>query len=118
MYYKVHGTQATSSHDSDKWWDSMRKEIADLLKSDTWTVVSRSTLPRGRKPTKSRWVYTIKYHRDGTIERRKSRFVVCGYSQVKGKDFDFSPEASLALGAAVARCSVCVERVGAALSLR
>jgi len=31
---------------------------------------------RGRKPTKSRWVYDIKYNRDGTISRFKSRFVV------------------------------------------
>ena len=87
--------QATTCHDSDKWWDSMHKEIADLLKSDTWDLVSRSTLPRGRKPTKNRWVYTIKYNRDGTIERRKSRFVVCGYSQVKGKDFERAFSATL-----------------------
>ena len=87
--------QAIRSHDSEKWWDSMRKEITDLLKSDTWDLVSRSALPRGRKPTKSRWVYTIKYNRDGTIERRKSRFVVCGYSQVKGKDFERAFSATL-----------------------
>ena len=50
-------------------------------------LVSIDDIPAGKKVTKSKWVYTIKYNRDGTIERFKSRFVVCGYSQVKGVDF-------------------------------
>ena len=67
----------------------MRSEIEALLKNKTWTYVSRND-PRlkGRPPTKSRWVYKIKYKRDGTIERLKSRFVVCGYSQRQGVDYD------------------------------
>ena len=79
----------------EKWLASMLKEITDLAKHGTWEYVSRSTLPRGRKPLKSRWVYTIKYHRDGTIERYKSRFVACGYSQVEGKDFTRAFSATL-----------------------
>ena len=71
-----------------RWKKSMDKEIADLLKHQTWETVSRSSLPAGRKPLKSKWVYKIKYNRDGTIERFKSRFVVCGYSQREGIDYD------------------------------
>ena len=66
----------------------MDNEMAGLLKHDTWELVSRSSLPRNRKPTKSKWVYVIKHARDGTIEKFKSRFVVCGYSQIEGLDFD------------------------------
>jgi hypothetical protein len=77
-----------------KWDESMLKEITDLVKHDTWVKVSRSTLG-ARKPTKSRWVYTIKYNRDGTIDRFKSRFVVCGYSQIEGKDFTKAFSATL-----------------------
>ena len=67
----------------------MLKEHNALLENDTWSYVSRSDPRlRGRKPTKSRWVYTIKYNRNGTIERYKSRFVVCGYSQREGIDYD------------------------------
>jgi len=86
---------AISGKHSKEWWASMRREIEDLLKHETWELVSRGKLPAGRKPTKSRWVYTIKYLRDGTVEKFKSRFVVCGYSQVQGKDFTRAFSATL-----------------------
>ena len=74
----------------------MREEWEALLKNETFELVSRSDpRVRGRKPTKSRWVYTIKYNRDGTIERFKSRFVVCGYSQRQGVDYDRAFSATL-----------------------
>lgn len=79
-----------------RWDESMSKEYQDLRLHETWVTVSRKD-PRlqGRKPTKSRWVYTIKYNRDGTIERFKSRFVVCGYSQRQGIDYDRAFSATL-----------------------
>jgi hypothetical protein len=67
----------------------MREEHEALLRNNTWEYVSRNDPRlRGRKPTKSRWVYTVKYKRDGTVDRFKSRFVVCGYSQRHGVDYD------------------------------
>jgi transposase InsO family protein len=72
-----------------RWNESMREEHESLAKINTWEYVSRfDPRLRGRTPTKSRWVYAIKYKRDGTIERFKSRFVVCGYSQRHGVDYD------------------------------
>ena len=72
-----------------RWDESMREEHEALLRNGTWVYVSRNDPRlRGRQPTKSRWVYTIKYNRDGTISRFKSRFVVCGYSQRQGIDYD------------------------------
>ena len=80
----------------ERWIESMRTEITDLLKHETWELVSRSDKrARNCKPTKSRWVYTIKYNRDGSIERLKSRFVVCGYSQRPGIDYDRAFSATL-----------------------
>ena len=37
----------------------------------------------------------IKVKRDGTIDRFKSRFVVCGYSQIQGVDYTQSFSATL-----------------------
>ena len=83
-----------SSPLKDKWMDSMRKEIEALIANNTWDLVSRRD-KRIRNVTKSRWVYTIKFNRDGSIEKLKSRFVVCGYSQRQGIDYDRAFSATL-----------------------
>jgi hypothetical protein len=80
--------QAIDSPWKQKWKESMEKEIKDLLSHETWDVVSRSTLPKSGRVAKSKWVYKIKFNRDGTIERFKSRFCICGYSQIQGVNFD------------------------------
>ena len=87
--------EAVSSQLKDRWIASMVKEITDLIKHDTWELVSIDDVPSNRKIVKSRFVYTIKYNRDGTIERFKSRFVACGYSQVKDIDYSATFSATL-----------------------
>ncbi|CAI7902056.1 unnamed protein product [Closterium sp. NIES-53] len=37
---------------------------------------------------KNRWVLTMKYHIDDTVERKKARLVVKGFMQVYGADYD------------------------------
>jgi len=86
---------AKSSRHWPRWQESMNKEISDLLKHDTWELVPRDKVPKTHRVTKSRWVYKVKLNRDGSIERFKSRFVVCGYSQVKGVDYTHSFSATM-----------------------
>ena len=98
-----------------RWRESMEAEIAAILASDTWKTISRTDPKlRGRTPTKSRWVYTIKYKRDGDIEKFKSRFVVCGYSQRQGIDYDRA--FSSTLRATTFRC-ICACAAGEKLTL-
>ena len=87
--------QAMESRQRERWLESMTKEITELSKSETWELVSLDCVPKGRKITKSRWCYVIKYNRDGSVDRFKSRFVACGYSQVKGVDFTNTFSATL-----------------------
>ena len=87
--------EAMSSNLRLRWIAAMNKEITDLMKHDTWELMSIDDVPKNRKVVKSKFVYTIKYNRDGTIERFKARFVACGYSQVK--DFDYSETFSATL---------------------
>ena len=87
--------QATTSRFAPRWWTAMKTEIEALLTHGTWKTVNQCDLPKGRKVTKSRWCYTIKYNRDGSIERFKARFVVCGYSQVQGEDYTHAFSATL-----------------------
>ena len=85
--------EAMASPQADLWKAAMDKEIKDLMLHDTWDAEVQ--VPHGRKVTKSKWVFDVKYNRDGTVDRFKARFVVCGYSQVQGFDYDRAFSATL-----------------------
>lgn len=77
-----------------KWIQAMQTELKALQENNTWTMVS---LPRGHKPIGCKWVFKIKYHSDGTVERYKARLVAKGYTQREGIDYTetFTPVAKL-----------------------
>ena len=48
----------------------MDEEITALQKNVTW---EKCTLSNGKKTVGCKWVFSVKYHADGTIERYKAR---------------------------------------------
>ncbi|XP_058751952.1 uncharacterized mitochondrial protein AtMg00820-like [Vicia villosa] len=60
---------------------AMQVELSALMKTNTWNIVY---LPANTNPICCRWVYKIKHHADGIIERFKARIVSKGYNQIKG----------------------------------
>ena len=72
----------------------MNEEMKSLQKNETWELVE---CPPGKKSVGCRWIYTVKYKADGSLERFKARLVAKGYIQTYGIDYTetFAPVAKI-----------------------
>ncbi|WJZ94353.1 hypothetical protein VitviT2T_013224 [Vitis vinifera] len=77
-----------------RWKATMNEEMKSLQKNETWELVE---CPPRKKPVGCRWIYTVKYKADGSIERFKARLVAKGYTQTYGIDYTetFAPVAKI-----------------------
>jgi histone deacetylase 1/2 len=72
------------------WRRVMEEEYRALLVNQTRDLVPR---PSGCNVVTGKWIWTIKKRVDGTLERYKARWVLRGFTQRPGVDYDetFSP---------------------------
>ena len=77
-----------------EWAAAVTEEVQALDKNHTWVF---TTLPKGKKPVGCKWVFSIKYNADGSINRYKARLVAKGFTQSYGVDYEetFAPVAKL-----------------------
>ena len=68
----------------------MDAEMQALHENNTWELVN---YPEGRNMVDNIWVYKIKLHTDGTVDKFKARLVAKGFTQLAGVDHvdTFSP---------------------------
>ena len=76
---------ALASPERKQWEQAMQEEYDSLLENQTWKIVDR---PANRKVLTGRWVFKRKLGSDGKVARHKARFVVRGFAQIYGLDFD------------------------------
>jgi hypothetical protein len=86
---------ATKSQLRKYWIKAARREIDNFMKRGAWKKVKRSTLPKGKRPLKVKWVFKIKENETGD-ERYKGRIVIKGYTEIPGVDYteSFAPVAT------------------------
>ncbi|RVW98977.1 Retrovirus-related Pol polyprotein from transposon TNT 1-94 [Vitis vinifera] len=77
-----------------EWKKVVQDEIDALEKNGTRTIID---LPVGKRPMGCKWIFTIKYKADGSVERFKARLVARGFTQSYGIDYQeiFAPVAKL-----------------------
>jgi hypothetical protein len=68
----------------------MEEEFDALSANHTWDLVPR---PRQANVVTGKWIFKHKFHADGSLDRYKARWVLRGFTQRPGVDYDetFSP---------------------------
>jgi hypothetical protein len=67
------------------WRQAMQEEFDALQPNDTWSLVPR---PSGVNLVTGKWVFHHKFKSDSSLDRYKARWVLRGFTQRPGIDYD------------------------------
>ncbi|KAI3470208.1 hypothetical protein Pfo_026871 [Paulownia fortunei] len=65
-------TKPFQALNSKEWKQAMKVEMDTLENNKIWEMVE---LPKGKRPMGCKWVFSVKYNADGSLERNKARLV-------------------------------------------
>ena len=86
--------QAMLTPQREEWRNAEEQEIQSMMNNK---VFKPTKLPMDRKAIRVRWIYRVKYDKNGVIKQYKARIVALGYQQIYGVDYSetYSPVARL-----------------------
>lgn len=80
--------RAMNGPHAQQWAHAIQEELDQLEKNETWKLVPESSIEPGHRPLSGKWVFKVKRDVNGAVARFKARWVVRGYLQQLGIDFD------------------------------
>ena len=79
--------EAMAGPDAAKWDAALKKEMRSCIEQKVWTLIPRSSLPRGANVLPCKEVFKIKLNEYGAVTEYKARFTPKGFRQKRGVDF-------------------------------
>lgn len=79
---------AMDSAQAERWAEAICREWDCLIKNGTWIEVQESELPPGTPVLSGKWVFKLKRNVNGEVIRYKARWVVRGFEQQYGINYD------------------------------
>jgi hypothetical protein len=67
------------------WREAMEDEYGTLMSNEIWELIFR---PRDSNVVTGKWIFTHKLRADGSFDRYKARWVLRGFTQRPGVDYD------------------------------
>ena len=67
------------------WEQAMDEEIECIEKNQRWELVD---VPKDKDVISVKWIYKIKKHADGNVQKHKARMVERGFTHQPGIDFN------------------------------
>ena len=83
----VNMLEATQGNNKKHWLPVIRKELNQLVRTETFRIVKTAAVPRGRRVISGKMVLAVKRGQSGRITKLKARFVAHGFRQQFGKDY-------------------------------
>jgi hypothetical protein len=79
--------EAVNGRAHKHWLPVIRKELNQIVRTETFRIVKTKDVPRGRRIITGKMVLAVKRNKKGYITKLKARFVAHGFRQQYGKDY-------------------------------